>query len=118
MPDDLVELAYPTLAAPDRVDWVDYARTQRARRPGRRRAEEILAEADGHAVFLVWMTDYTTFGSQCEELVSELGLTENLVARRHSVLRAGLPALAAGGRAARLSRPPGPARRRRCGADR
>ena len=78
MPDDLVEMAYPTLGAPDRVDWVDYGERNGSFDPAER-AEEILDEADGHAVFMVWMPDYNTFGSQCEQLVSELGLSENLV---------------------------------------
>jgi len=78
MPDDLVEMAYPTLGAPYRVDWVDYGERNGSFDPAER-AEEILDEADGHAVFMVWMPDYNTFGSQCEQLVSELGLSENLV---------------------------------------
>jgi hypothetical protein len=78
MPDDLVELAYPTLEAPDRVDWVDYGERNGSFDPAER-AEEIVAEADGHAIFLVWMPDYNTFGTQCQDLVGRLGLTENLV---------------------------------------
>jgi mannosyltransferase len=78
MPDGVVELVYPTLGAPDRVDWVDYAeRNGAADVPTL--AQDILAEADGHAVFTVWMPDYNTYGTQCEELVNALGLTETLV---------------------------------------
>jgi mannosyltransferase len=79
MPDDLVEMAYPTLGAPDRVDWVDYGERNGSFDTAER-AEEILAEADGHAVFMVWMPDYNTFGTQCEDMVGALGLTEGLVA--------------------------------------
>jgi hypothetical protein len=78
MPDGLVEMAYPTLGAPDRVDWVDYAERNGAADVGTL-AQDILAEADGHAVFMVWMPDYNTYGTQCEDLVNALGLTENLV---------------------------------------
>jgi hypothetical protein len=28
---------------------------------------------------MVWMPDYNTYGTQCEDLVNALGLTENLV---------------------------------------
>jgi mannosyltransferase len=78
MPDGLVEMAYPTLGAPDRVDWVDYAeRNGAADVPTL--AQDILDEADGHAVFMVWMPDYNTFGTQCEDLVNVLGLSETLV---------------------------------------
>jgi mannosyltransferase len=78
MPDGLVELAYPTLGSPDRVDWVDYAERNEAADPASL-ADEILARADGNAVFLVWMSEYKTFGDQCQTLVAELGLTESLV---------------------------------------
>jgi mannosyltransferase len=78
MPDDLVELSYPALSSPDRVDWVDYADRNAAADPAAI-AAEINDRAGSHAVFLVWMSDYRTFGSQCEQLVSELGLSEPLV---------------------------------------
>jgi mannosyltransferase len=78
MPDGLVHMAYPTLGSPDRVDWVDYAERNQAADPAAI-ADEILARADGNAVFLVWMADYKTFDQQCETLIGQLGLTENLV---------------------------------------
>ena len=78
MPDGLVEMAYPTLGAPDRVDWVDYAERNGAADVDML-AQEILDEADGHAVFMVWMPDYSTYGTQCEDLVNALGLSETLV---------------------------------------
>jgi mannosyltransferase len=78
MPDGLVELSYPRLAPPDRVDWVDYAETNAAADPVAL-AEEIRDRAGDNAVFLVWMSEYRTLGQQCEQLVSALGLTENLV---------------------------------------
>ena len=52
----------PRSASPERVDWVDYAERNGGGRHRPRVAEEILAEADGHAVFMVWMSDYRTFG--------------------------------------------------------
>jgi mannosyltransferase len=74
MPDDLelVELAYPTLAAPDRVDWVDYAERNAAADPTAI-AAEIRQEHPGQAVFVVWKAQYETFGQQCEQLLSDLG---------------------------------------------
>jgi MFS family permease len=78
MPEGLVELAYPRLAPPERVDWVDYAETNAAADPVAL-AEEIRDRAGDNAVFLVWMSEYRTLGQQCEQLVSALGLTENLV---------------------------------------
>lgn len=78
MPDGLAQMAYPTLGSPDRVDWVDYAERNGAA-DVRTLARDIVEEADGHAVFMVWMPDYNTFDNQCEDLVNVLGLTENLV---------------------------------------
>jgi len=71
MPDDLVELAYPTLAAPDRVDWVDYADRNAAANP-EQIASKVLDRAEGHNIFLVWKGDYQTFGEQCQDLLTAL----------------------------------------------
>jgi MFS family permease len=78
MPDGLVELAYPRLSDPALVDWVDYADTNAAADPAAI-AQEVRERAGDHAIFMVWMPDYRTFGEQCETLIDELGLAENLV---------------------------------------
>src|SRR5690606_19107805 len=78
MPDGLVHLSYPTLAGPELVDWVDYEE-RNAAADVQAIAAEVRERADGAAVFLVWMGDYRTFGSQCEELIAALGLQERLV---------------------------------------
>lgn len=71
MPDDLVELAYPTLGSPERVDWVDYADRQAAADVPAI-SHELLARAEGQSIFLVWQPDYRTFGTQCQDLLSLL----------------------------------------------
>lgn len=78
MPDGLVELAYPTLDPPERVDWVDYADRNAAAEP-QRIAGEIRARAGDGRIFVVWMSGYRTFDDQCERLVSALGRAELLV---------------------------------------
>jgi len=78
LPDDLVELGYPALGPPERVDWVGYAERNAAADPVAI-ADEIRRRAAGNAIFLVWMSEYQTYGTQCETLVGELGLTESLV---------------------------------------
>ena len=78
MPDGLDEMAYPTLASPERVDWVDYTARNDAADPATI-AVEIRERAAGNGIFLVWMSDYQTYGTQCEAVLSELGLTEALV---------------------------------------
>jgi mannosyltransferase len=78
MPDGLVELAYPSLAGPELVDWVDYADRNAAADP-EEIAPRILEQAAGHRVFLVWMSEYKTYGEQCERLIGSLGLSESVV---------------------------------------
>src|ERR687892_476162 len=78
MPDGVTELAYPTLSSPELVDWVDYADRNRAADPARI-AEDIRAEADGNAIFVVWMPDYRTLDDQCERLLGALGPATQLV---------------------------------------
>ncbi|HZA78933.1 MAG TPA: glycosyltransferase family 39 protein [Acidimicrobiales bacterium] len=78
MPDGVTELAYPTLSSPELVDWVDYAERNRAADPVRI-AEDIRAEADGNAIFVVWMPDYRTLDDQCERLLGALGPATQLV---------------------------------------
>src|SRR5918996_342348 len=78
MPDGVTELAYPTLSSPELVDWVDYAERNRAADPARI-AEDIRAEADGNAIFVVWMPDYRTLDDQCERLLGALGPATQLV---------------------------------------
>jgi mannosyltransferase len=68
---DVDRLVYPTLAAPDRVDWVDYASRNRAADPAAV-AGEILRRVGEHRVFLVWQGEYRTFEGQCEALYNAL----------------------------------------------
>jgi len=67
----LDEAVYPTLGPPQRVDWVDYAARNAAADPARI-AQQILARAGSHRIFLVWQGAYRTFGQQCETLFSLL----------------------------------------------
>jgi mannosyltransferase len=78
MPDGVVELAYPALSSPERVDWVDYADRNGAADPAQV-AREIRHRAGDNAIFLVWMSDYRTLGDQCERLVAALGPSQALV---------------------------------------
>ena len=79
MPDGVVELAYPTFGAPERVDWVDYAERNAAADP-QAIADEVLAEA-GRPRRSSWCgtPSYSTLGTQCEDLTAALGAGEALV---------------------------------------
>ena len=69
----LTEMVFPTAAAPERVDWVDYAKRNKAANVGSFE-QMLLRRAGAHDLWLVWSGDYRTFGSKCETLVSSLGL--------------------------------------------
>jgi mannosyltransferase len=72
MPDGLVELAYPTLDPPERVDWVDYAERNAAADPIAL-ADEVRRRAGDHDIYVVWKAEYLTFGQQCEQFLHEVG---------------------------------------------
>jgi mannosyltransferase len=81
MPEGLVELAYPTLDAPDRVDWVNYADRNTAASP-EQVAADVLEQACGNNIFVVWRDGYSTFGTQCEtvrDMLSTAGEPYTLV---------------------------------------
>lgn len=73
--DGLVELAYPALTPPDRVDWVDYADRNAAADPGAI-ANEVRDRAGANSIFVIWMPEYRTLTGQCEGLVNALGRSQ------------------------------------------
>jgi len=72
MPEGLVELAYPTLEDPDRIDWVDYAERNSGADP-EQVAGEVQAVAGDRTIFVVWNAGFRTFDKQCERLVAAAG---------------------------------------------
>jgi hypothetical protein len=69
--DDVDVVTYPTMAPPQRVDWVDYGERNRASDP-EAFAREAVARAQGHKIFLVWQTTYKTFEHKCEGVLAAL----------------------------------------------
>ncbi len=69
--EDVITLAYPTLGPTDRVDWADYEERNAAADP-EAIAQEVLARADDHTIWLAWAGTYRTFEGQCEALNSAL----------------------------------------------
>ncbi len=67
MPDRVEQLVYPTMDGPELVDWVDYQERNEAADPAAF-ADELLARAGDHRIFLVWNPAYRTFEGQCQEL--------------------------------------------------
>ncbi len=71
LPSGTDEVGYPSLARPDRIDWVDYAQRNRAADP-QVFLQRLLARAGGHPVWLVVQDGYRTFGSDCQDLADGL----------------------------------------------
>jgi mannosyltransferase len=71
MPPGLDNVTFPSMAPPDRVDWVDYA--QRNSADPREFADRVVDRAGpAHAVFVVWSGAYKTHNGTCEALVAQL----------------------------------------------
>ena len=68
----LVELTFPALGGPKRVNWVDYI-DRIARTDPRAVAKELLDRAGDHDVWLVSTPGYRGFEQKCEELAGALG---------------------------------------------
>ncbi|HET6873729.1 MAG TPA: glycosyltransferase family 39 protein [Acidimicrobiales bacterium] len=70
-PDEYRQITFPRGTGPRFVDWVDYATHNRAASP-RAFAADVLAQAGGHQIFLVWSPDYRTFENKCDVLEASL----------------------------------------------
>ncbi|HYX44896.1 MAG TPA: glycosyltransferase family 39 protein [Acidimicrobiales bacterium] len=68
----LVQITFPRGTGPERVDWVDYGRVNKAART-RDFAPMVLDRAGpDHDVWVVWAPGYRTFGTKCQNLVERL----------------------------------------------
>ncbi|CAN5742453.1 hypothetical protein BH23ACT2_BH23ACT2_30600 [soil metagenome] len=66
------QVTYPEFAAPERVDWVDYAERVDAVRP-RDFAAELLDRAGERQIFLVYSPNYSTHSEACPALFNAIG---------------------------------------------
>lgn len=69
---DVPQLVYPSLAAPQRIDWVDYAQRQAAADPAAL-ARALSTRAGDRPMFVLAENGYRTFGAQCSVLLRTLG---------------------------------------------
>ena len=72
LPARVVQVTFPDLAAPDLVDWTDYA-DRNAAAAADRFASGVLGRAGAGRIFLVWSGGYRTLGTKCEATVAALG---------------------------------------------
>ena len=69
---DVTELTFPRMIGPQRVDWVNYLSTIRARST-QTFAQEVVGKLNpGNRLWLVWRNGYEGFGGSCGNLASWL----------------------------------------------
>ncbi len=71
LPPGTDQVVYPTLAGPDRIDWVDYAQRNAAAVP-EKVVQQVLDRARGHSIWLLDSSGYRTFGTQCMQVAEAL----------------------------------------------
>ena len=62
----VAEVVYPTLAGPERIDWVDYADRNAAANPAA--IARTISDSYAGRIWLVTAQNYRTFDRQCEQL--------------------------------------------------
>jgi mannosyltransferase len=68
----LIQLTFPDVARPDRVDWVDYTDRVRAASP-EAFAHRILSRAGNHTIWYVFATGFHHVEGKCEAIGAALG---------------------------------------------
>ena len=71
LPDRFQQVTFPRGTGPERVDWVDYGKVNRAARP-QPFAEMLLRRAGDRAIWMVWSPGYRTLGPKCEAIIGAL----------------------------------------------
>lgn len=74
LPDGLENVAYPTFASPERIDWVDYV-ARNSVDPAAYARQVLDHAGPGHGVFLVWSGGYKTHEGTCESFLSSMAET-------------------------------------------
>lgn len=68
----LVQLTFPRAASPDRVDWVNYAKVNRAANTAAFARMLLERAGPAHDVWVVWAPGYQTYGVKCQSLLNDL----------------------------------------------
>ena len=70
---DVQQIAYPTYADPQLVDWVDYKQRNDETNPAGFAGRAIEESPSDRGIFVVWSGEYKTFEGDCEALVNTIG---------------------------------------------
>jgi len=73
LPSTFVQYTFPRRTGPKFVNWVDYAKVTGAADPDAFARFLDQQAGPGHTVWLVWASQYRTFGAKCEEVATLLG---------------------------------------------
>ncbi len=71
LPDRFQQVTFPRGNRPERVDWVEYGKVNRAA-PARPFAEMLLQRAGPNDIWMVWSPGYRTLGPKCEAIIGAL----------------------------------------------
>lgn len=69
---NLVQLTFPRAASPERVDWRDYAKVNKAGRPADFANLLLQRAGPDHDVWLVWAPGYRTVAGKCQNIIDVL----------------------------------------------
>jgi mannosyltransferase len=67
------QVTFPRRTGPKFVNWVDYSKVNEAADPDAFARFLDAAAGPQHTVWLVWASQYRTFGAKCEEIAAQLG---------------------------------------------
>jgi hypothetical protein len=70
--DQFDQLTFPRATRPEFVDWVDYAKVNKAAVPADFAQMLVDRAGPAHEIFVVWAPGYRTFKAKCQALLSEL----------------------------------------------
>jgi hypothetical protein len=70
---DVQQIAYPTYADPQLVDWVDYKQRNDETNPAGFAGRAIEESPSDRGIFVVWSGEYKTFEGDCEAMVNTIG---------------------------------------------
>ncbi len=73
LPSGYDQVTFPRRTPPQFVNWVDYAKVNEAADPAAFAAFLDRAAGPQHNVWLVWASQYRTFGAKCEQIAALLG---------------------------------------------
>lgn len=73
LPASYDQVTFPRRTGPRFVNWVDYAKVSAAADPAAFARFLDQQAGPSHTVWLVWASQYRTFGAKCEEIAAQLG---------------------------------------------